>query len=112
VQRDPDAPAIGRGPDQQAAEHHERDQPQDVVRSSEAKIDQDDDRGDRQAIADDRERPRVTGIPLVYESTDGTALDVMRPAGEERSLAAVRAAFADAPAKRGEDHMQASVTGC
>src|SRR5206468_3951119 len=69
-----------------------------------AEVDEHDDRGDRQAVADDRERPRVAGIALVDEAADRAPLEVMCPAGEEQSYAAVRTAPADAAAQGRADH--------
>ena len=56
---------------QQPAEQPNRSGPEQRMRAPEAEVDQDDDRGDRQAVADDRERPRVAGVALVDEAADG-----------------------------------------
>jgi hypothetical protein len=103
VQRDADAPAIRRRPHEQRAEHDKRREAERVVRAAVPEIDQDDDRGDRQAIADDRERPGVAGIPFEYETAGRAAFEMVRPAGEERARAAVGAALREAAAQRGED---------
>src|SRR5262245_36983611 len=74
------------------------------MRASVAEVDQDDDCGDRQTVADDRDRPRVAGVAFVHEAADRAALDVMHPAREERPFSAVWTAFRDTATQRGEDH--------
>lgn len=72
----PDAPAVGRGPDQQPAKDDEHRQTQYTMRSHDAEIDQGDDRGNRQPIADDGESPRITGIAFEHETADRAAFEV------------------------------------
>src|SRR5436853_5591152 len=69
-----------------------------------AEVDEDDDRGDRQPIAHDREGPRVARVALVDQTTHRATFEVMRPAREERTLAAVRTALAQPAAEGGADH--------
>ena len=107
VHRDPDAPAVRRTPDDQDAEREERQQAERVVRAAEADIDQDDDRANRNPIADDRECPRVAGIALVDQTADGAPFEVVCPSLKQRALSAVRTTFGEAAAKRRHDQMTA-----
>ena len=75
--------------------------------AKEAKVDDDDQRGHGKSIADDRERPRIARIPFVHQTADRAAIQMARPAGEERAFAAVRAPLADAAPERGQDHCTA-----
>src|ERR1700730_4449838 len=52
------------------------------------RIHQHDDRGNRQTVADDRERPRVPRVSFVDEAARWTAFDMVRPSREERTQAA------------------------
>ena len=80
MQRDADAPAVRRGPDEQRAKRGHRDYPERTMGPEQAKVHEDDARRDRQPIADHRERPRVAGIALVYEAAGRASVDVMAPA--------------------------------
>ena len=62
MQRDAGAPAVGRRPDQQRDRDHLERQAQHGMRADHSEVDQDDDRGNWQPIADDGESPRVPGI--------------------------------------------------
>src|SRR5262249_445427 len=104
VERDADTPPVRRAQHQHHAEDSEGEQPEQPLTASLAEVDEDDNRRDRQAIADDRERPRVAGIALVDEAADRAPVEVVRPAGKQRPFAAVRTALADAAAQGREDH--------
>src|SRR6185436_9337404 len=82
----------------------ERDQAEDVVRPAVAEINQHDDRGDWQPVADDRECPRIAGVSFIDQAAYRAAFEVMRPTGEQRPFAAVRTASPDAAAQRGQNH--------
>src|SRR5262245_15789499 len=93
MQRDPDAPTVRRGPDQEHAQCQERRHAENRVRSPEAEVNQRDDGGNRQTVADDRERPGVSGIAFVDEAADGTLFEVMRPSLEQASFTTVGTAL-------------------
>ena len=63
VQRDGRAPAIGSRPDYNAPQRDQHRHAQRRMRANDAEIDHDDHCGNRHAVADDVEGPRVTGIP-------------------------------------------------
>jgi hypothetical protein len=79
------------------------------MRSDDAEVDEDDDRGNREPIADDGERPCVSGIPLEDQPAPRTALEVA-PAVEQLSLAAMRTALPQPTAKRGSGHSTEKLT--
>ena len=92
------SPAVRRGRDQQRAQQDDGTESEPRIRPADPEIDQHDDAPDRKAVADDRERPRVSRIALVHEPAHRTPLEMMGPSGKDESLAAVRAPFAQAPA--------------
>src|SRR5688572_11657408 len=100
MKRDAGTPAVGRRPDQYDAERGQQRQTERAMRSADAEVNQGDDRRDRQPIADDRERPRVSWIPFVDEAADLAALEVMGPPREQAALAAVRAALSQSASQR------------
>ena len=72
------------------------------MRPHHSEIDQDDKHGNGQPIADDGERPRVTGITREDQTADRTAFE-LRPPGKQGPFAAVRTAFAQpAPDRRAD----------
>ena len=73
------------------------------MRRADSEINQQDDRVNRDAVADDRERPGVAGIPLVHQTAHRTLVEVMRPAGKDRTLTAMRAALRSAAADCRQD---------
>jgi len=103
VKGNADSPPVRRRDDEHHAEQSDRNQPEHPMRPPESEIDQRDDDGDRDAVADDRERPGVAGVTLEHESAGTASLEMMRPAGEQRALAAVRTPAARAAANRGDD---------
>src|SRR6185503_2894962 len=75
------------------------------VRARHAEVNQHDDHGNRQPVADDGEGPGVARVALVDEPAHRAALEVMREAGKDRALAAVRASLAKAAAERGANQL-------
>src|SRR5687768_17403955 len=100
MKRDPDAPPVGGGPDERHAQRGQQRQTERAMRSDDTQVNDGDARRNRQSIADDRERPRVSGVAFVHEAADRTSLEVMRPPREQGALAAVRAALAQSAAQR------------
>jgi hypothetical protein len=102
VQRDSNAPPVRRRQDQQYSHDGERPQSQEAMRSAKAEVEQRDDRGDRQPIADDRERPGVARIAFVDQTTNLATVEVM-PAGEKRTLTAVGTPLQQSTSESGRD---------
>src|SRR5262249_41123497 len=98
VQRDAHAPPVRRRPYEDNAEQSDRGQSDDEVPPDETEIDDDDDRGDRETIADGGEGPGVAGIAFVDEAADAAAFQVRRETGKEGALTAVRAPLVPAAA--------------
>src|SRR6185503_13519048 len=107
MQRDAGAPAIRRRPHDHRAERDDRGDAEHRVRARHAEVNQHDDHGNRQPVADDGEGPGVAWVALVDEPAHRAALEVMREAGKDRALAAVRASLAKAAAERGENQFAA-----
>ena len=78
-------------------------------RSRESEIDENDGDGDREPVADDGEQPRVAGVAFVDEAARRTSLDVVRPAGEQRSDSAMRTAPRHAAPERCEHESDAGM---
>jgi len=74
-----------------------------VVRSEYSEVDEHDRRGDRQPIADDRERPGVARIPFEHQTADRTPVAMCAPPIEQPSGAAVRTPLPQAARKRSSD---------
>ena len=92
MQRDSDAPTIGRRPDDEGDQHNQQAQAQQAVHTLDSEVDHDDHRGKGQPIADDGEGPRVTCIACEDQTAEGTAFK-LDPRGKQPPLATVRAAF-------------------
>jgi hypothetical protein len=105
MQRDARTPSVRRGPDEQAGEHDDARCPPNRMRSGDAEINQDDDRGNRNAIADDCECPRVAGIALVDQAAHVTGFKVTRPTRVQRSEAAMRTALVKSTSQRPQDEI-------
>jgi hypothetical protein len=80
------------------------------MRPSEREIQQRNHDADRQAIADDGERPRVARVSFVLEPAHLAALEV-RAAREELTQAAVRALPGQSATKGGSNERRAALDG-
>ena len=110
MQRDTYAPAVGGRPDKQRQQHDHHRQAQHRMRADHSEIDQDDNHGNRQPIADDGEGPRIAGITCEDQTADRTAFK-MRPPGKQWPFAAVRTAFAQPAPKHRADKLRAAFHG-
>ena len=102
VEGDADPPPVRSRPDHQHAEDRDERQPDGEVPADEAEVDDGDDRGDRQAVADHREGPRVAGIALEDQAAVRAALEVTPSSREQRADAAVRTPLPPAALSRQE----------
>jgi hypothetical protein len=102
MQRDARAPAVAGRPDHQRPRQNQHGEAQPTMRTHDSEIDQDDHRGDGQPIADDGERPCITGITYEDQIAVRTALE-LGPPGKQRPLSAVWAALAQSTPKRRTD---------
>jgi len=106
MQRDTCAPAVGGCPEKKRQRHNHHRQAQHRMRTDHSEIEQDDNRANRQPIADDGEGPRITGITCENQAADRTALQ-LRPPGKQWPFAAVRTALAQPAPKRRADQFRA-----
>jgi len=106
MQRDTCAPAVGGRPDKKRQQHNHHRQAQHRMRTDHAEIDQDDDRGNGEPIADDDEGPRIPWITCEDQTADRTAFK-LGPPGKQWPFAAVRAALAQPAPKRRPDQLRA-----
>src|SRR5262249_46479030 len=109
MQRDTGAPPIGCRPEKQPQHHSLHRQTQHRMRSNYSEINQDDDRGNGQAIADDGECPRITGVTREDKTAVRTAFE-LRPPGKQSPFAAVRTAVAQPAPNRRADQFPARGT--
>src|SRR5471032_2719243 len=73
------------------------------MRRADSEINQQDDRGNRDAVADDRERPGVAGVALEHQTATRAALGVLPSVREEGTDAAMRTPPRDAASKGGQN---------
>jgi hypothetical protein len=106
MQRDTCAPAVGGCPDKQRQQHNHHRHAQHRMRTDHAEINQDDQHGNRQPIAEDGESPRITGITCEDQTADRTPFFKMEPPGKQSPFAAVRAALAQPAPERRSDQFR------
>ena len=70
VQRDTRSPAIRECPEPDDCQHGEHREAQHAMRTQHSEVDQRDDRGDWQTIAEDDEGPRITWITCIDQAAD------------------------------------------
>jgi hypothetical protein len=81
VKRDADTPAIRRRPDEGRADDDKDNGHEQRARPSDSEVDESDKDGQRQAIAEDGERPGVAGVALEGQAARGAAVEMI-PAPE------------------------------